>query len=419
MLPELRDGRRRRRAIVRGVRRPGYRWLIVATLCVTETITWGIAYYGFAVFLPPMEQALGGTRVAITGAFSVAMGVMALAALPVGRWIDRFGSRALMTVGSCAVTALMFAWSRVESLAGLYVVWVLMGLALATTLYEPAFATVVAWFTRDRERALTIVTLVAGLASTIFMPLESVLLERLGWRPALGTLAIFLGATTVPLHALILRAPPRAVTPPHAAAVTVSDVTLRSAARQPIFWMLMVAFHVSNFAAVAVTVHVIPFLVERGYAPATAAAVVGWIGATQLLGRMFFAPISGRMGARAITASIFFLQAGGLVALAFLWPALVPIIVLLGVSNGMSTLARATNVAEIFGRRHYATIAGAVALGANGGRAFGPVGASLLRAGLGGYPAMFETLAAALIVVGVGVLATRASAASEEVIEQA
>ena len=36
-----------------------YGWLVVAALCVTETVTWGIVYYGFPVFLRPMEQELG------------------------------------------------------------------------------------------------------------------------------------------------------------------------------------------------------------------------------------------------------------------------------------------------------------------------------------------------------------------------
>ncbi len=59
---------------------------------------------------------------------------------------------------------------------------------------------------------------------------------------------------------------------------------------------------------------------------------------------------------------------------------LVPFIVLQGAANGMATLARATSLAEIFGARHYGAIAGAVALGSNGARAVGPVGASLLSA---------------------------------------
>ncbi len=56
---------------------------------------------------------------------------------------------------------------------------------MAATLYEPAFAVVVSWFPRGRDRALLTVTLVAGLASTIFMPIEAWLLTPVGWRSAL------------------------------------------------------------------------------------------------------------------------------------------------------------------------------------------------------------------------------------------
>lgn len=55
-----------------------YGWVVVAVLCVTETVTWGIVYYGFPVFLRPMEEELGASRVAITGAFSLGLAVSAL-----------------------------------------------------------------------------------------------------------------------------------------------------------------------------------------------------------------------------------------------------------------------------------------------------------------------------------------------------
>ncbi len=61
----------------------------------------------------------------------------------------------------------------------------------------------------------------------------------------------------------------------------------------------------------------------------------------------------------------------------------------------------------MFGPAHYASIGGAVALGANGARAAGPLGASLLYLALGGYRPVFWTLAAALVVVGVVVVAAR------------
>ena len=66
---------------------------MVASLCVTETVSWGILYYGFPVFLPPMEAELGWSRVQITGAFSLGLLSSALAALPVGRWRLRFEIR--------------------------------------------------------------------------------------------------------------------------------------------------------------------------------------------------------------------------------------------------------------------------------------------------------------------------------------
>ena len=393
-----------------------YGWVVVAALSVTETVTWGIVYYGYPVYLQPMEEALGASRVAITGAFSVGLAVSALAALPVGRWLDRRGPRGVMTLGSVLATLLCLAWARVESPAALYAVWFGMGLALAATLYEPAFAAVVSWFaTRGRDRALLTLTLAAGLASTIFMPIEAWLLTRLGWRQSITVLAVVLGAVTIPIHALVLRRPPDE--PEGAPAAGARDarpvprsLALGEATRTAVFWVLSGAFVVANFATISVTVHLIPYLGDRGYAPALAAAMIGWMGAMQLPGRLFFVPVAARLGPRWVTAGVFATQALALAQLPFAGrlPTLVPFVMMLGAANGMSTLARASSVAEIFGPRHYGAISGAMALGANGARAVGPVGASLLVVALGSYERVFWVLAAALAVVSLGVLSVDA-----------
>jgi MFS family permease len=389
-----------------------YGWVIVMTLSVTETVTWGIVYYGFPVFLRPMEQDLGASRVAVTGAFSVGLGVSALAALPVGRWIDRHGARGLMTVGSCLATLLTYAWARVETLPALYAVWFGMGVAMAATLYEPAFAVVVSWFTRGRDRALLTVTLAAGLASTIFMPIEAWLLSRVGWRDALTILTVVLGVITIPMHAALLRRSPAGAAHPRVAnggpTGPARGVTLDAARRTAVFWVLSAAFFVSNFATAALSTHLIPYLVGRGYSPTIAATVMGWMGAMQLPGRVLFVPIAAWLGARWMLAAVFLAQALGIGQLPLLGVigTIVPFVGLQGAANGMATLARATSLAEIFGSRHYGAIAGAVAIGANGARAIGPVGASLLWVGLGSYPAVFWALGASLIVAAVAVLTT-------------
>ena len=383
----------------------------MAGLSITETVSWGILYYGFPVMLRPMEADLGFSRAQLTGALSIGLLTSALAALPVGRWIDRHGARGIMTLGSILGTALVLAWARVESLGALYAVWALMGLAMAATLYEPAFAAIVGWFPMEsRDRALLVVTLVAALASTIFMPFEAWLVGRLGWRGALAALAMILAVPTIPIHAFVLRRPSRhggRSADEARVGAPMPGLTLGAAARTGVFWVLVLAFLASNFTTNSVTVHLIPYLSDRGYSPTLAAAMIGWMGAMQLPARLVFGPIVARFGHRALTVAIFLFQAMALAQLALVrrLPTLAPMVVMLGAANGMATLARATTIAEIFGPRHYGSISGAVALGANGARAVAPFAASLLQVALGGYEGVFWLMAGALVLAGLGLLA--------------
>ena len=182
--------------------------------------------------------------------------------------------------------------------------------------------------------------------------------------------------------------------------VLVHGMTLTAARQTPLFWVLAAAFFVSNFATAALSIHLIPYLVGQGYTPTIAATAIGWMGAMQLPGRLLFVPISARLGARVMVAAVFVARALGMGQLPLLGliGTVLPFIFLQGAANGMATLARATSLAEFFGTRHYGAIAGAVALAANGARAIGPVGASLLWVGFGSYPAVFWLLAVLLVM---------------------
>ncbi len=201
-----------------------YGWVIVATLAVTETVSYGILYYAFAIFIDPMRAEFGWSSSAVTGAFSLALLISGFSAPLVGMWLDRRGPRLLMTAGSVVGTMMVLAWSRVDSLLPYYAIWLGMGFAMATTFYEPAFATLTRWFERDRRRAIVYVTLVAGFASTIFLPVASWLEERYGWREALVALAVVLGVMTILPHALVLRRRPEdlGLHPDGAAAASIS-----------------------------------------------------------------------------------------------------------------------------------------------------------------------------------------------------
>src|SRR5437763_6925016 len=98
-------------------------WPLVWALSLAQLVSWGSIYYGFSLFVVPMEAELGWSRTWLNGALSLGLLMSGLFALPVGRWIDRHGGRLLMALGSLAGAALLFAWSRIESLAAFYVIW--------------------------------------------------------------------------------------------------------------------------------------------------------------------------------------------------------------------------------------------------------------------------------------------------------
>ena len=394
-----------------------YGWPMLAGLSFAETVSWGIVYYAFSVFIRPMEIELGWSRAQVTGAFSLALLVGGVVALPVGHWLDAHGPRALMTAGSVAAALLLVAWSRVESIAVFYLVWAGLGLAMAAILYEPAFAIVAAWFVRHRHRALTILTVCAGLASTIFVPLAGWLLVRQGWRGAVVTLAAILAATTVPIHALLLRRSPQAigagvdgderdpVAVPTRLPATPPAVAIRAALGGRAFWMLTSAVVLSGLAAVATVVHFIPFLLGRGFPLSTAALAAGGIGLMQLPGRLFYTPIRRWLSIFGSTATVLLVQACALAGLPMVRGriGLAVFVIAFGMGNGAATLVRATGIAELFEPAVYGRIGGLMALFTAVARASGPIAAALAYQKLGSYGAVFWSLAA-LLVAGAATL---------------
>src|SRR5215471_20513255 len=135
-----------------------------------------------------------------------------MVAFPVGAWIDRHGGRGVMTLCSLAGGLLLLGWAYVETPWVFYLIWVLIGTSMAGVLYEPAFAVITAVFGPDARRGITALTLVAGFASTVFMPLTQLLIGAVGWRSALLVLGALNLALCLPLHALFVPGPP--VSPP-------------------------------------------------------------------------------------------------------------------------------------------------------------------------------------------------------------
>ena len=135
-----------------------------ATLALTETTSYGVLSYAFGVFLLPMQHELGWSRTVL-------------------------------------------AWAHVSQLILFYAIWAGIGITMAAVLYEPAFAVIASSFPAesDRTRALLSLTVMAGFASVIYVPLAGWLVEIHGWPPvAAAALRTVTGSYQLVLAAVAL-----------------------------------------------------------------------------------------------------------------------------------------------------------------------------------------------------------------------
>lgn len=381
------------------------RWLFISALGVGQICSWGSLYYAFPLIAEQVEHETGWSRTALYGAATVGILLGAIAALPIGRAIDRGHGRAVMAGGSILAGALLIAWSQVHSLIGLYAIVGLLGAAQSATLYEAAFAVVARRVgAGEARRDITALTLWGGFASTVFIPLVQLMMTSWGWRGALIGLGIINLTLCAGLYAAFIVSRLDIAHSGHPAAQPVSRRPVRDAMASPVFWFLMVAFTTHIGAFTAFTFHAYPLLLERGFSAPWVAAVMAMIGPAQVGGRIAIttlarrAPIS-RIGSAAVGAFPI-----AFVALAFLPPSFViacVAMVLYGAANGILTIVRGAAVPEMLTRENYGTVMGAMNVPATIARALGPLGAAALWSVDRSYTPVLVAIVAASCILAV------------------
>lgn len=356
-----------------------YQPRLVFCLSIAQLITWGSVFYGFALLMEPVEQALGLSRAESSLAFSLALLAEGLLAYPIGRLIDRGHERAVMTCGSVLVFACLVLHSFISSAWEFYAVWLGLGAALAATLYTPAFAIVTRRFPGDFRRAIITLTFLGGLASTVFIPLTSWLIANFGWRHALWFLAALHLLLCAPLHALVLRNAPINIAPQHSPNQPTPmhlSAHLRSAP-----FLLIGAFVVLLMAATsALPAHLVSLLRENNLPEAWVIAVPASIGIMQVLGRalLFFferhfdvhlanrlIPCLIPLGLGILLLAPFFGAGNRALVLCF--------VVLYGMGNGMLTIVKGTAIAQYVDMQQVATLNGALGIPVALARAASPL----------------------------------------------
>ena len=377
-------------------------WLLVWALGATTIISYGTTQYFFAVLVVPMERELGWSRALLSGAFSLSLLTAGLLGLPIGRLVDRHGSRALMSFGSLLGGVGLIATSQVRQPWQFYLLWSgVIALSMALTLYPITFTVITNWFWRRRGSALAILTLLGGLASPIFIPLAGVLVDHIGWRGTLVVFGLVQLLIALPLHAAVLRRRPEdlgmqpdGVTYPPGEQAPAHGLQLRQALATLPFWTLTTAFALGLMAHSVILAHQVAYLIGRGFDPVLAASMAGLLGVASLPGRYLLNRLSEDLSPQALLAGCYAAQAAGVALLGLAaHPFLVwGYVAIYGAAFGAISPLRASTMADHFGRWSYGAITAASGVPIAIAGSVGPIAAGALYDRLGSYgPALALT----------------------------
>jgi len=337
-------------------------WRAVPVLGVTQILAWGTLFYPPVLTVPPIAAAHGWSLAFAMSGLSVGLLAAGLIAPTVGRMIDRHGGHVVMTVGSLAgaagLVALVLAAHPVAYLAA----WVLIGAAMAASLYDPAFATLGRIFGAAARRPITVLTFMGGLASTASWPATHVLLEAWGWRGTYLVYAALLALVAAPLHALALpRERPGAEARPLASG---APPPAHLPARGLAFWLVATGFAAYAFVPSGLSAHLLAIFGRAGIDPATVVLIGALFGPAQVTSRLCEFAFGGAAHPLNLARTAF-----GLIVCAFVVlglaglsaPVAAAFAIMFGVANGLVTIARGTVPLVLFGPAGYGRLMGRIA----------------------------------------------------------
>jgi MFS family permease len=345
-------------------------WRAVTVLGVTEILSWGALFYPPVLTVPLIAADHGWSKAFAMSGFSLGLFVGGLVSRYVGALIDRCGGHVVMPCGSLIGALGLVGLVSAQSAVAYFAVWMVLGVAMAASLYDPAFATLGRIFGANARAPITTLTLAGGFASTVSWPASQFLIDKVGWRGTYLIYAALLAFVAAPLHAFAL---PRQRAKHNEPAPDTSEPVAperkqpaAAAALAPhglVFVLVATAFASYAFVPSALSAHLIAIFERFGLTPTTVVAIGMLFGPAQVLARICELTFARRLHPL-LTARF----AVGLLVAAFALIALVPFsavvaaafAVMYGMANGLMTIARGTVPLALFGAAGYGRLVGRI-----------------------------------------------------------
>jgi MFS family permease len=409
--------------VLRESRGPFYGWFVVAAAFAITFVGFGCTY-SFSAFIDSLQRDFGASRGSVSLVFALAGFLYFSVGSISGPLADRFGSRQLALIGMILIGTGLAVASVAQNLLEVYAAYGLgIGLGVGCS-YVPAVGAVPRWFARRRGFASGIASSGIGFGTLIVPPLASLLITHVGWRETyliLGVVAMIAGAGM----ALLIENDPRDRglgpdgDPPRDASLSLRapGASIKDAFRSRQFLGLYAACLFCAFGVFVPFVHLVPYAIDHGIAPASAALLLSAIGIGSALGRFFLGGLADRMGRELSLVAMFAGMALALFAWAIsvgFWP-LAGFALVFGTAYGGWVALLPAVVMDYFGGRNVSGLIGILYTSAGFGTLIGPAAAGFAFDFAHSYLAPILTSAICNVVAAIVMAATSQRAVSSRV----
>lgn len=403
-----------------------YGWWIVGGGFSLQMIVGSLMIHSFTAYFPLLQAQFGWSRALLSGAFALSRAESGILGPLQGWLIDRFGPRMMVRVGMLMFGAGFILFSQVDSVLDYYVTFAVMAVGSSIAGFLTVATTVVNWFERRRGVAMGIAMSGFGIGG-LLVPAIAWSLTSLGWRPTAFLSGVLIMIVGLPIAQLMRQRPEQYGYLPDGASPSTLDsnkdsseespelpgtpdgdgvtgFTAREAMRTPAFWLLSVGHSMALFTVGAVSLHLIPHIVDSvGLSITTASSAVVVMTTFNILGQLSGGFLGDRFNKRLLAAVAMLVHAVALLILAYA-TTFVPVLifaVLHGTAWGVRGPMMTTIRADYFGRASFATIMGFSSLIVMVGMTVGPLFAGFMADIFDGYRIGFIVIAG---ITGVGSL---------------
>jgi sugar phosphate permease len=359
-----------------------YGWWVVFACFLIAFYVSGTVMFGFTAFFEPIAKEFGWSYTQVSLAASLRGLELGIFAPVIGFFVDRFGARRLLFLGTLSIGFGFILLSLINTLGMFYGAFILIGVgtsACTGTVLAPAVAN---WFRKDVGKALGVMSCGIG-AGGILLPLITSLIDFYQWRTTFVILGLGMLLIGLPLSFLIRHRPEKYGYLPDGAALEEQkgtthyqdkEVDLKTALRTRVFWHLSVAESIRIMTLTALITHIIPYLSSLGISRSRATLVATSIPLLSIIGRLGFGWLGDVFNKYKVITMLYVL--GGLSILTFAYVnttwLLVPFMILFPLSWGAPPL-RGAILRENFGRLALGSILGILGAVGTVARILGPV----------------------------------------------